>query len=75
VELCATKFLLRQDDKSAADTIRDKFTLSEDERDATLNARPGDGILVTKEGRIPFRNRLGTVEEKLFSTAPRDVKT
>ena len=75
VELCATKFLLRQDDKSAADTVRDKFTLSDDERDATLNARPGDGILVTKEGRIPFRNRLGTVEEKLFSTAPKDVKT
>ncbi len=75
VELCATKYLLRQDQKSAADTLRDKFTLSDDERDATLNARPGDGILVTGEGRIPFHNRLGSREEKLFSTAPRDVKT
>jgi hypothetical protein len=75
VELCATKYLLRQDQKSAADTLRDKFALSEDERDAIMNARPGDGILVTSEGRIPFHNRLGSLEEKLFSTAPRDMKT
>jgi hypothetical protein len=75
VELCATKYLLRQEQKSAADTLRDKFTLSDDERDATLNARPGDGIFVTGEGRIPFHNRLGSREEKLFSTAPKDVKT
>ncbi|MGP8125184.1 MAG: hypothetical protein ACLQEQ_04850 [Nitrososphaerales archaeon] len=75
VELCATKYLLRQDQKSAADTLMDKFALSEDERDAIMNARPGDGILTTSEGRIPFHNRLGSLEEKLFSTAPRDMKT
>jgi hypothetical protein len=75
VELCVTKYLLRQDQKSAADTLMDKFALSEDERDVILNARPGDGILVTGEGRIPFHNRLGSQEEKLFSTAPKDVKS
>ena len=75
VELCATKFLLGQDQRSAADTLRDKFYLSDDERDLILNARAGDGILVTDEGRIPFHNRLGSQEEKMFSTAPKDVKT
>jgi len=75
VELCATKYLLRQDQKSAADTLMAKFALSEDERDAILDAGPGDGILVTTEGRVPFHNRLGSMEEKLFSTAPKDMKT
>jgi hypothetical protein len=75
VELSATKLLMRQDQKSAADTLQEKFSLSNDERDFILNARPGDGILVTNEGRVPFHNRLGGQEEQIFTTSPKEMKT
>lgn len=38
-----------------------------------INARIGQRILVTPEGRLPFYNLLSEEEKRLFSTRPNEV--
>jgi hypothetical protein len=38
-----------------------------------VNAKIGQRILVTQEGRIPFYNFLSDEERRLFTTKPKEV--
>jgi energy-coupling factor transporter ATP-binding protein EcfA2 len=73
VDNCATRILLRQDHREAAQTLKEKFALSEDETEFIVGASPGDGLLITNEGRVPFHNSLGSAEKAIFTTAPKEV--
>ena len=72
VESCATKIVLRQDEAASA-TLKEAFRLSEVEEKFIVNARIGQGILVTPEGRLPFYNMLSDEERRLFTTKPKEV--
>lgn len=72
VDSCATKIVLRQDEAASA-TLREAFRLSEVEEKFIVNAKIGQGILVTQEGRIPFYNFLSDEERRLFTTRPKEV--
>ena len=72
VESCATKIVLRQDEAASA-TLKEAFRLSEVEEKFIVNAKIGQGILVTQEGRIPFYNFLSDEERRLFTTKPKEV--
>jgi type IV secretion system protein VirB4 len=72
VESCATKIVLRQDEAASA-TLKEAFRLSEVEEKFVVNARIGQGILVTPEGRMPFYNLLSDEERRLFTTKPKEV--
>jgi energy-coupling factor transporter ATP-binding protein EcfA2 len=73
VDNCATRILLRQDHREAAETLKEKFALSEDETEFIVGASPGDGLLLANEGRVPFHNSLGSAEKAVFTTAPKEV--
>jgi len=49
------------------------FNLSNVEENLIVNAKIGQGILVTQEGRIPFYNFLSDEERRLFTTKPKEV--
>lgn len=67
VESCATKIVLRQDEAATA-TLKEAFRLSEVEEKFIVNAKIGQGILVTPDGRLPFYNILSDDERRLFTT-------
>jgi hypothetical protein len=55
--------ILKQD-QAAAQVLREAFNLSYSEEKFIFNAKTGQGILVTPEGRIPFYNCLRDVVER-----------
>ncbi|MDG6930164.1 MAG: hypothetical protein JRN26_01805 [Nitrososphaerota archaeon] len=67
LESSATKIILRQDSASMK-LLKDTLNLSDDESKMTLSARPGQGILITPDGHVPFFNVLLPEELKKFST-------
>ena len=67
IENSATKVVLRQDSASMK-LIKDVLNLSDVESRMILSSRPGQGILITPEGHIPFFNQLLPEELKRFTT-------
>ena len=53
--------------------MEEAFNLSDGEEKLIVNAKIGQGILVTQEGRIPFYNFLSDEERRLFTTKPKEV--
>ncbi len=72
VESCATKVVLKQDQAASA-TLKEAFNLSGVEERFVTNAKIGQGLLLTQEGHLPFNNFLSDLEQKLFTTRPKDV--
>jgi hypothetical protein len=72
IESCSTKIILKQD-QAASQVLREAFNLSDGEEKFIVNAKIGQGILVTQEGRIPFYNLLSDEERRLFTTKPKEV--
>jgi hypothetical protein len=64
--------VLKQD-QAASQVLKEAFNLSDGEEKFIVNAKTGQGILVTPDGRIPFYNYLSDTERQLFTTRPRDV--
>jgi hypothetical protein len=69
VENCATKVLMRQDE-SAIKLVGEAFGLSNYEKDATLEFKPGQGILVAENIHIPVDFLAGKDEYAIFTTRP-----
>ena len=67
IENSATKIVLRQDPASLK-LIRGMLNLSEVESRYVLSSRPGQGILITPEGHVPFYNQLFREELERFTT-------
>jgi hypothetical protein len=63
----------RNQNASARATLKSAFRLSEVEDKFVVNAKIGQGILVTQEGRIPFYNLLSDEERKFFTTRLKEV--
>jgi energy-coupling factor transporter ATP-binding protein EcfA2 len=72
IESCSTKIVLKQD-QAATQVLKEAFNLSDGEEKFIINAKIGQGILVTQEGRIPFYNFLSDEERRLFTTKPKEV--
>jgi hypothetical protein len=72
IESCSTKIVLKQD-QAASQVLKEAFNLSDAEEKFIINAKIGQGILVTQEGRIPFYNFLSDEERVLFTTKPKEV--
>ena len=72
IESCSTKIALKQD-QAASQVLKEAFNLSDGEEKFIVNARIGQGILVTQEGRVPFYNFLSDEERALFTTKPKEV--
>ena len=72
VESCATKVVLKQD-LAASATLREAFNLSELEERYVTNAKIGQGLLLTQDGHLPFYAFLSDLEQKLFTTRPKEV--
>jgi hypothetical protein len=72
MESCSTKVVLKQD-QAASQVLKEAFNLSDAEEKFIINAKVGQGILVTPEGRLPFYSILSGEERKLFSTSPNEV--
>jgi type IV secretion system protein VirB4 len=70
IESCSTKIVLKQD-QAATQVLKEAFNLSDGEEKFVVNAKIGQGILVTQEGRIPFYNFLSDEERRLFTTKPK----
>ncbi len=67
LEKSATKILLRQNSASAK-MLKEALDLSDDEFNAVMSAKPGEGILIVPEGHVPFYNLLLPEELKKFTT-------
>ncbi len=67
IENSATKVVLKQDPASLK-LIKDMLNLSETESRFVLSAKPGQGIIITPEGHVPFYNMLLPEELKKFTT-------
>lgn len=72
IESCSTKIILKQD-QAASQVLKEAFNLSDGERKFIVNAKIGQGILVTQEGRLPVYNFLSDEEKNLFTTKPKEV--
>jgi hypothetical protein len=72
IESCSTKIVLKQD-QAATQVLKEAFNLSDGEEKFIVNAKIGQGILVTQEGRIPFYNFLSDEERRLFTTKSKEV--
>jgi hypothetical protein len=70
IESCSTKVVLKQD-QATTKVLKEAFNLSDGEEKFIVNAKIGQGILVTQEGRIPFYNLLSDEERRLFTTKRR----
>ncbi|MDG7051459.1 MAG: hypothetical protein JRN19_03310 [Nitrososphaerota archaeon] len=68
----ATKVILKQD-TAATDILANEMALSPEDRRFVLNARTGQGMLLSPEGHIPFFNSLAKSELAAFTTRPKDV--
>jgi hypothetical protein len=67
-----TKVILKQD-AAATDILSKEMALSPEDRRFVLNARTGQGMLLSPEGHIPFFNVLAKSELAAFTTRPKDV--
>ena len=72
VESCATKVVLKQDQAASA-TLKEAFNLSGVEERFVTNAKIGQGLLLTQEGHLPFHVFLSDLEQRLFTTRPKEV--
>jgi len=72
IESCSTKIVLKQD-QAATQVLKEAFNLSDGEEKFIVNAKIGQGILVTQEGRIPFYNLLSDEERRLFTAKSKNV--
>ena len=72
IESCSTKIVIKQD-QAASQVLKEAFNLSDGEEKFIVNAKIGQGILVTQEGRMPFYNFLSDEERRLFTTKPKEV--
>jgi len=72
IESCSTKIVLKQD-QAASQVLKEAFNLSDAEEKFIINAKIGQGILMTAEGRLPFYNFLSDEEKRLFTTKPKEV--
>jgi hypothetical protein len=72
IESCSTKIVLKQD-QAASQVLKEAFNLSDGEEKFIVNAKIGQGILVTQEGHMPFYDFLSDEERKLFTTRPKEV--
>ena len=72
IESCATKVILKQD-QAAADVLGPAFNLSEAEKRFVVNARIGEGILLTPDGHTQIYNYLSDFEKEVFTTRPKEV--
>jgi hypothetical protein len=72
IESCSTKIVLKQD-QAATQVLKEAFNLSDGEEKFIVDAKIGQGILVTQEGRIPFYNFLSDEEVGLFTAKPKEV--
>ncbi len=68
---CATKIVQKQD-QASAETLKNAFALSPEEERFVKDAVPGESILITEDGRIPFYAELSPLELSAFSTKPKD---
>src|SRR5208282_6671715 len=59
IESCSTKIVLKQD-QAASQVLKEAFNLSDGEEKFIVNAKIGQGILVTQEGRIPSTTSSAT---------------
>ena len=66
IESCSTKIVLKQD-QAATQVLKEAFNLSDGEEKFIVNAKIGQGILVTQEGHLPFYNFLSDEERRLFT--------
>ena len=62
-----------QQDQAATQVLKEAFNFSDGEEKFIINAKIGQGILVTQEGRIPFYNFLSDEERRLFTTKTKEV--
>jgi hypothetical protein len=69
----ALRFRARMSHLRTQQVLKDAFNLSDGEEKFIVNAKIGQGILVTQEGRIPFYNFLSDEERRLFTTKPKEV--
>ncbi|MEM4091090.1 MAG: hypothetical protein QXQ46_10215, partial [Thermoplasmatales archaeon] len=69
----ATKVILKQD-TAATDILTKELALSPEDRRFVLNARMGQGLLLSPEGHIPFFNMLSKSELSAFTTRPKDIQ-
>jgi hypothetical protein len=69
IENCATKILMRQD-AAAIKLIGDVFNLSDNEKDAILDFKPGSGILAAEGIHIPVNFYATSEEDAIFTTKP-----
>jgi hypothetical protein len=69
---CSTKMALKQN-QAATQILKEAFNLSDGEEKFIVNAKIGQGILVTQEGRIPFYDFLSDEERRLFAARPKGV--
>jgi len=72
IESCSTKIVLKQD-QAATQVLKEAFNLSDGEEKFIVNAKIGQGILVTQEGHLPFYNFLSDEERRLFTTKSKEV--
>ncbi|MDA4127600.1 MAG: hypothetical protein OK452_10450 [Thaumarchaeota archaeon] len=72
IESCSTKIVLKQD-QAASQVLKEAFNLSDGEEKFIVNAKIGQGILVTQEGHLPFYNFLSDDERGMFTTRPKEV--
>lgn len=72
IESCETKIILKQD-SAASEILANDFKLSDRERRFVTSAKPGEGVLITKDGHVEFYNSLSPMEARLFTTRPKDV--
>jgi type IV secretion system protein VirB4 len=72
IESCSTKIILKQD-QAASQVLKEAFNLSDGEEKFIVNAKIGQGILVTPDGRMPFYNFLSDEEKSLFTTRPKEI--
>jgi hypothetical protein len=72
IESWSTKIVLKQD-QAAMQVLKEAFNLSDGEEKFAVNAKIGQGILMTQEGHIPFYNFLSEGERRLFATKPKET--
>ena len=69
LESAATKVVLRQD-PAAVDVLSGPLALSPEEGRFVVGARPGQGLLISPEGHVPFYNMLSEAEMARFTMKP-----
>jgi hypothetical protein len=72
IDLCETKFILKHE-PTDADVLMENLKITEEERRYIVDASPGYGLLLTRDGRAKFYNLLNEYERKYYTTRPKEV--